>query len=116
MNQTSSDPEQPQDPLEVLLRESEEYIPDNGFTTRVLASLPRRRQHRWLRLTVLSLATIAGTLMAIVDWHRCAKAVLDTLAWNGSLIHWQAIVLLLPVLAALVALGYGIYAIISEES
>jgi hypothetical protein len=44
------------DSLDLLLREQQEKIPDNGFTERVVASLPKSRR----RLVILSSASMVG--------------------------------------------------------
>lgn len=102
------------DPLDALLREADPYIPDDGFTARVLTSLPRRRRHGWLRLGVLSLATFAGAVLVV--WNLpAAGAALTALPRNWSHSHWQALLALLPGLAALASLGWGLFALVNEE-
>lgn len=52
---------EPNDPLDQLLRESNEHIDDNGFTARIVEALPRRR-HAWFRPFVISAAAFCGLL------------------------------------------------------
>ena len=61
-------PEQ-NDPLDALLREQNSHIDDNGFTARVIQSLPPRRR-AWLRPALLMSATIIGAVLAMlwVPW------------------------------------------------
>jgi hypothetical protein len=54
---------EPNDPLDALLREQNSYVEDNGFTTRVIKSLPRRRR-AWLRPVLLLGATTIGAVLA----------------------------------------------------
>jgi hypothetical protein len=56
-------PEQ-KDPLDALLREQNTYVNDAGFTTRVIAALPQRRRHSWLRPTLLLGAAAIGSVLA----------------------------------------------------
>jgi hypothetical protein len=58
-----------QDPLDTLLREQDVYINDDGFTARVVASLPPRRW-RWLRPVVLLGSVGVGIVLTIlwVPW------------------------------------------------
>jgi hypothetical protein len=53
------------DPLDALLREQDSYIDDNGFTARVLASLPLRRRRAWIRPAILLGTTAIGYLLAL---------------------------------------------------
>lgn len=53
------------DPLDALLREQTPYIPDNGFTARVVASLPKRRAPLLPRRSiVLLVASLLGWILA----------------------------------------------------
>ena len=47
------------DPMDVLLREQNPYVNDDGFTVRVMTALPRRR-YAWLRPTLLLGAAVIG--------------------------------------------------------
>jgi hypothetical protein len=55
---------EPNDPLDALLKD-DAYIEDNGFTSRVMAGLPRRRA-TWLRPTILFGA--AAIALALLAW------------------------------------------------
>jgi len=102
------------DPLDALLREADVYIPDNGFTARVVAALPRRRRHSWLRLGVLSVATLAGAGLAA--WQLpSGSALLTAIPRSVTAFHWQTATALLPIFAALGALGWGVFAMVNEE-
>ena len=110
MNQTP----ETNDPLDTLLREADDYIPDNGFTARVIAVLPRRQRHSWLRLAVLSVATLAGA--GLTAWQLpSASALLIAIPRNVTAFQWQTAAVLLPIFAALGALGWGVFAIVNEE-
>jgi hypothetical protein len=54
----------PEDTIDALLREQNAYIDDNGFTARVVKSLPRRRR-AWLRPTLLLGTVTIGSLLAV---------------------------------------------------
>ena len=54
----------PEDPIDALLRESNAYTDDGGFTTRVVKGLPRRRR-AWLRPAVMLTAVGIGTVLAL---------------------------------------------------
>src|SRR6185312_4662147 len=54
-------PEAP-DPIDKLLREQDAYVPDDGFTKRVIKALPTRR-HVFPRLILLAVA-ISGAAVA----------------------------------------------------
>jgi hypothetical protein len=56
----------PEDQIDALLREQNVYADDNGFTARVVKSLPRRRR-AWLRPAVL-LGAIAIGLVLMLLW------------------------------------------------
>ena len=110
MNQTP----ETNDPLDTLLREADDYIPDNGFTARVIAVLPRRQRHSWLRLIVLSCATLASAGLAA--WLLpSGSALLAAIPHNFTALQWQTAAVLLPIFAALGALGWGVFAIVNEE-
>src|ERR1043166_2443146 len=47
-------------PLEVMLRESEGYLPDDGFTARVMGRLPPRRRAGNLRSLIMAAGPAAG--------------------------------------------------------
>ena len=102
------------DPLDALLREADVYIPDDGFTARVIAVLPRRRRRPWLRLAVLSVATLAGAGLAA--WQLpSGSALLAAIPRSVTAFQWQTATMLLPILAALGALGWGVFAMVNEE-
>jgi len=101
-------------PLDALLRESDVYIPDDGFTARVVAALPRRRKRSWLRLAVLSGATLVGAGLAA--WQLpSGSALLAAIPRSVTAFQWQTAAILLPIVAALGALGWGVFAMVNEE-
>jgi hypothetical protein len=62
------------DPIDALLREQNAHVDDDGFTARVLMSLPPRRR-AWLRPALLLGAAAVGSVLSI-RW----------LPWNDLLI------------------------------
>jgi hypothetical protein len=102
------------DPLDALLREADGYVPDNGFTTRVLTSLPARRKHSWRRFAVLSTAMLIGAVLVL--WQLpTAFAILGTMPKHWSAFQWQTLVTFVPLLAALASFGWMAFAIANEE-
>jgi len=63
MNDNSPNSPRAPDPLDALLRESDAHLPDDGFTARVLTSLPPRRRFDGLRLAMLAGAWVAGVVI-----------------------------------------------------
>ena len=103
------------DPLDALLREADSYIPDNGFTTRVLTSLPARRKHSWRRFAVLSTAMLIGAILVL--WQLPAIfAIFSTMPKHLSAFQWQTLVAFVPLLAALGSLIWVVFAVASEEA
>ncbi|MBI3880568.1 MAG: hypothetical protein HY301_10970 [Verrucomicrobia bacterium] len=112
-NEINQTPER-NDPLDTLLREADGYIPDNGFTARVVAALPQRRRHSWIRLMVLSCGTLASA--ALAAWLLpSGSALLAAIPRNLTALQWQTAAMLLPILAALGALCWGVFAMMNEE-
>ena len=54
----------PEDPIDALLRESNAYVDDNGFTVQVTKKLPRRRRG-WLRPVIMLSAVAVGSVLAL---------------------------------------------------
>lgn len=104
------------DPLDALLRaDAENYLPDDGFTSRVLTSLPVRRRRAWLRTTVLSAGMLAGA--ALAAWQLpSASELLNALPRGLALPQAQALWLLVPTVIALASLGWGAAALMAEEN
>jgi hypothetical protein len=50
--------------LEDALKHDDRYINDAGFSARVVAALPVRRNRAWLRPAILGSATVAGLALA----------------------------------------------------
>ena len=114
MKNEMNQPPETNDPLDALLREADDYIMDNGFTVRVVAALPRRVRHSWRRLIVLSCATLASA--ALAAWLLpSGGALLDAIPRNFAALQWQTATMLLPILAALGALCWGVLAIVNED-
>jgi len=83
MNETSD-----KDALDALLHEQSTYVADEGFTRRVLQSLPRRRTH-WLRHSFLLCTSAIGSIVAVwwLPWgnlpplNMAALASMDSKIW-----------------------------------
>jgi len=73
------------DPIDTLLREQNRHVDDDGFTQRVMAALPRRRQ-TWLRTAWLLGSAAIGWVLAVL-W----------LPWkNLPPLDWRALLSLNP--------------------
>ena len=101
------------DPLDALLRDADEYIPDNGFTARVVQNLPARRSRRWSRFAVLSAALLIG--VGLVAWQSPAMFAIFSGLFKPSVLNWQTVFGLVPLLAALASLVWVVFALANEE-
>jgi hypothetical protein len=102
------------DPLDALLREQDGYIPDNGFTARVVAALPARRRRMWLRPVLLGSATMIGGIIALGCMPHPIEA--GHQAWTGiRQLQFQPLLALLPILAAFIPLLWSAFEILREE-
>jgi uncharacterized membrane protein YcjF (UPF0283 family) len=102
------------DPLDALLREADGYIPDNGFTARVITALPARRKHSWRRFVVLSTAMLIGAVLVL--WQLpAAIAIFSAMPKQWSAFQWQTLIAFVPLLAALASLGWVVFAVANEE-
>ena len=102
------------DPLDALLRDADEYIPDNGFTARVVKNLPARRRRSWRRFAVLSVSLLIGTGLAAWQ-YPAVEAVLSMALNQSTTLNWPMLLVFIPLLAALASLAWGIYAITNDE-
>ena len=88
--------------MDILLREQNPYINDDGFTRRVVAALPRRRL-AWLRPALLLGSAAIGWVLAVLwlPWKNLPPLDLSALLSLNSqvLMPW---VLVLSVTASLV--------------
>jgi hypothetical protein len=100
------------DPLDVLLREQNPHIDDDGFTARVLTALPPRRR-AWLRPTVLLGATAIGSVLASrwLPWENLSPFDLSApLSLNSQvLLPW------LLVLSVAASLAWAVTAAVQGE-
>ena len=84
------------DPIDVLLREQNAYVEDGGFTARVLANLPQRRSHFWLRQTLLAGAITIGFVLAglWLPWENLPALDLSALSSLDSqvLLPWGLVI------------------------
>jgi hypothetical protein len=102
------------DPLDGLLRDANEYLPDNGFTARVLQKLPPRRTCRWSRLAVLSAALLIG--MALIAWRSPEILAVISGTWKQpSFLTWQTVLVFAPLMAALASLVWALVTVASGE-
>jgi len=94
--------------LDNVLKDEPRYIDDDGFTARVLATLPAKRQRRWIRPVIIGLASLAGIAIAF-SVSPPAELVKQSLAWTYYGIP------LVPVALGLALLGVSIKAATDEQ-
>jgi len=84
------------EPIDVLLREQNAHVDDNGFTGRVLAALPPRRRE-WLRPALLLGATAISSALAVrwLPWESLSLPDSSTLMSLNSqvLTPWLLVLL-----------------------
>lgn len=108
-------PPEPNDPLDVLLRENDAYVDDGGFTSRVMTALPRRRRFP-LRPAILLGATVLG--LALLVWlvpsltEGLVVRVSEGLIINLDL---QLLSTVGVLLAAALLLGWGLFSVVRSE-
>jgi hypothetical protein len=102
------------DPLDGLLRESDAHLPDDGFTARVLKSLPPRRRFDGLRLAVFAAAWVAGMVIVLLRAPAVGRAVT---AFLRHTLHGEVVPLLslAPVVIAVGALVWALASWALEE-
>jgi uncharacterized membrane protein YcjF (UPF0283 family) len=102
------------DPLDTLLREADEYMPDGGFTARVLHNLPARRSRSWSRLVVLSAALLI--CIGLVAWQApLLFAAFCGVVKQPSMLNGQTILALVPLAVALTSLVWILVAVATSE-
>lgn len=77
------------DPLDALLQEQNEHVADDGFTKRVIASLPRRRS-QWSPQFLLLAAAVVGWVLAAwsLPWRNLQPLTLSSLSSADSRVLW----------------------------
>lgn len=111
----SDNENQAPDPLDALLRESDNYVADDGFTARVVTALPARRRNSWLRPVIFCLASLIGIAIAIACIPNPAETVRT--AFEGAhRLHFKTLLPLLPLLAALAPILWGAFEMAREEN
>lgn len=101
-----------QDPVDTQLREQDTYINDDGFTARVVASLPPRRR-RWLRPAVLLGSVAVGMALAVrwLPWGELSPFDLSAMVSPNS----QVLVPWVVVLTVAVSLVWATVAAVEPE-
>jgi len=96
------------DPLDVLLREQNPHVDDDGFTARVISTLPRRQTRSWWpRFFLLGVTTI-GWMLAMwwLPWENLPPLSLSALLSPNSAV-------LLPWVLVLSVMGSLIWAVVA---
>jgi hypothetical protein len=109
-------PPEMNDPLDELLRDAGEYLPDNGFTARVLTALPAKRSHAWRRFVVLTLAVLAGGALAAWQLPDIIGVLHQSIPKHWSAVQWPWLATFAGLLAALASLVWAMFAIVNEEA
>ena len=106
-----SEPEE-NEPIDVLLREQNMHVENDGFTARVLAALPPRRR-TWLRPMVLLVATAIGSALASrwLPWENLSPLDLSALLSLNS----QVLLPWLLVLSVAASLAWAVTAAVQGE-
>jgi hypothetical protein len=114
MNDNSPNSPRAPDPLDALLRESDAHLPDDGFTARVLTSLPPRRSFDGLRLAMLAGAWVAGVVILLLHAPAIGSAVTAFFqhARHGEV---TALLVLAPVMIVLGSLVWALASWALEE-
>lgn len=103
---------EPIDTLDLLLREQDAYIDDHGFTSRVLAALPRRRRLA-LRSVILLGAIVVGCGLAV--WWFPTSEIFAVARLDFSSITGTSFSALAAALAAIGSLVWGALALVKSE-
>ena len=108
-------PPEANDPLDALLRESDAYIEDQGFTARVMDALPPRRR-TWLRSAILFGAALIGFTF-IAWWLPPARDIFVTAPDGGLAVQFnlQSLLTAGALLVATASLIWGVIAAVRWE-
>ena len=89
-------PPEDNDPLDALLREENPHVSDNGFTARVMASLPSTRSlFRWQQWILIGAAIIGQGLAAWwLPWKDLTPQYLSVLVSHNFQALWPWAVVL----------------------
>jgi hypothetical protein len=114
MSNTPHIPPEGPDLLEARLRESNAPIPDDGFTARVVSSLPPRRRFDLLRWALFAVAWLAGA--GILLFHAPAKVgTVATFLQHARVGEFAPLLALAPVVFAAGCLVWALTSWALEE-
>ncbi len=101
------------DSLDDLLRQNETHVPDDGFTGRVMLSLPPRRADRWRRWLLFGAlaagAVLCAFLAPMIMGMTSAPAATEKDQWKNWLMLGSAV-------ATVGLLIWGFVSVALEES
>ena len=115
MNNEVNHASDPGDPLDALLRESAGYIPDDGFTMRVLKQLPPPRRRVSVRLILLSSATLLGSVLALWLFAKSGQEFVALLP-NWTRWNWNVVMNFVPMLAVFGSLGWAFWSLVKDTA
>jgi hypothetical protein len=104
---------EPEDALDALLRESDQYIPDDGFTARVLVSLSSCRRP-WAHLVILTAAAVVASVLAVF-WMPPLAELQAAVAKGISTGEWTYFVVPVLVLTAISSILWAELEILRQE-
>jgi hypothetical protein len=91
-----------EDWLDRTLHAEREAIPDDGFSRRVVASLPAAPDTQWVHNSIIFLATIISSIIALF--------ILPAGHWLGTFFNSLPVTGVSPMLVAAIATGFVITA------
>ena len=106
-------PSDANDPLDAILKENHPHADDNGFTQRVIASLPPRRRS-WLRPAILIGTALIG-FGVVAWWLPSLLSIFNTDATGTVNLNTQAFLVLGALLLAMGSLVWGLFAAVEWE-
>lgn len=102
------------DPLDAMLREANTYTDDNGFTNRVLASLPAKQSRFPVRAIAIAIASIVSLL--IVAWWIQTDSQLLAICKDRKEWKLTDLAFVLPSMAVISSLLFGVFSLVEDES
>ncbi|MDQ6630329.1 MAG: DUF5056 domain-containing protein [Verrucomicrobiota bacterium] len=100
------------DSLDALLFENASHMEDNGFTARVISTLPKRGRKDWLRPAILISATTLGFALLL---FLPLEPILNSALTAFTSFTEQSLLMLLAISLVLASLFWSVFAMIEWE-
>jgi hypothetical protein len=97
------------------LSEALPYVPDNGFTTRVLQQLPQKRSNPWLRWCIFSSVLILAGALILWQWPMFSASFGGLGSLSFSSLQTGVWLALLPAVIVFGSFLWMIYSFAMEE-